>query len=116
LQNNGTAFTNTFVGTVVTPSGGSVTNTINTGFQLAGSPTPYGDIITNQTTINLGASTVSGGTTLEIWNQTAGKFVTYLFSGGNWTRNSNVTNPPVAVGQGFFINSGTAANWVQTLP
>jgi hypothetical protein len=118
LNNPNQAFTNTFVGTVVTPAGGSVTNNAGTGLQLLGSQTPYTDVVTNQSTINLGSPTLAGGSSLELWNSTTGKFILFTLQGNNWTRNpgSVVTNPPVAVGQGFFVNSGTPVSWVQTLP
>ena len=50
----GSNYTNTFVGTVVTPVGGTSTNVIPASlFEAVGSLTPYGDSITNTATLNL---------------------------------------------------------------
>lgn len=109
-----TAFTNTFVGTVVTPINGSSTNTVATGFQAVGSLTPYGDVVTNGATVNL---VVGGGTTLQQWDIASQAFNLYTYSGLShaWKQGTTVTNPVVSVGEGFFINSGTPVIWTQTL-
>jgi hypothetical protein len=98
--------TNTFVGNVIAPSGGSVTNTFNSGiFQLVGSPIPFADTLSG-TNLNL---QVPNGTVVEVWNGVGFQSATKGF-GGVWT-----TNLIIAPGQGFFVKSGATTNWIQTL-
>lgn len=104
------AYTNTFVGTVMPSVGGSVTNSIPlTSFVLVGSILPVGgnfnDVGTN--TLNL-AATLPNKSTVQIWNGSG--FTSYGKSSTGFAG-----NPPYSVGQGFFISSSGATNWVQTL-
>ena len=100
--------TNTFVGSVVVPNGGSVTNSLNAGlFYLVGSPIPYSDSLSG-TNLNL-TTAVGNGTLVEVWNGTSYQSSTKGF-GGVWT-----TNLVIQPGQGFFVKPSAAANWVQTL-
>lgn len=114
--NTPTLFTNTFVGNVVPLVGASVTNSLVVGYQPVGSLTPYADVITNASTINL---QVAGGSTFEQWNVSAQAFqplFTYSALAHTWKQGSVATNPVVNVGEGFFVNPSSATNWVQTLP
>jgi len=104
------AYTNTFVGTVVPGVGGSATNQIPaTSFVLVGSILPVGgnfnDVGTN--TFNL-AATLPNKSTVQLWNGTG-------FVGYGKTSAGFAGNPPYAVGEGFFISSAGATNWIQTL-
>jgi hypothetical protein len=105
-----TAITNTFVGAVDAPVGGSETNyqALTAGtFVLAGSAIPFtGDL--NDTNLNLGP-TLPNKSTIEVWNGNG--FTTANKAGGVWTPNLTITN-----GEGFFIIAKTTTNWVQTLP
>jgi hypothetical protein len=103
-----TAGTNTFVGSIVTPNNGSVTNSLAGGlFSLVGSPIPYSDNLTG-TNLNLNAA-VGNGTLVEVWNGNSFQTSTKGF-GGVWT-----TNLVIQPGQGFFVKPNAAASWVQTL-
>jgi hypothetical protein len=98
-----TNITLTFVGTVLT---GSLTNTLNAGFNLVSSMVPqtgaldtalgvvpgHGDIVFTFST--------TGGYSADLYN-----------SSGNWSANGLAPVP--AVGQGFFYYSAAGANWVQ---
>jgi hypothetical protein len=103
--NSKSAYTNTFVGNVACNVGASVTNALPAGvLVLVGSKIPYaGDI--NDTNLNLALPSKS---TAQFWN------------GSGYTTISRTTVwaplQPVAVGQGFFLNSKAAHDWVQTLP
>jgi hypothetical protein len=103
-----TLITNTFVGNVIVGPGGSTTNSLPAGvFVLAGSAIPYsGDL--NDTNLNLGP-TLANKSSIQVWNGNG--FDAANKAGGIWT-----PNPTLSVGEGFFINSKTATNWVQTLP
>jgi hypothetical protein len=105
-------YTNTFVGNIVCPAGGSVTNAVGSGFQLVGSQIPYGDAVTNTATLN-----VPGAAAFQIqkWNVGSQGFTTYKFAAGAWKIGNTVSIPQIGVGEGFFYStSGT--NWVETLP
>jgi hypothetical protein len=107
-----TPLTNTFVGSVIVPSAGSITNSIPNGYSLWGSPIPYsGDLITST---NLGTPAV--GTLLTVnksailtWNGTGYNVAT--FSLGSW----GTQTAPLNVGAGFFIinKNAVSSNWVQ---
>ena len=102
-----TAITNTFVGNVVAAPGGSVTNSLPAAtLVLVGSMVPYaGDLL--DTNLNLGPS-LPNKSSIQVWNGSG--FTGSSEAGGVWTPNLTF-----AVGQGFFVNSKTATNWVQTL-
>jgi hypothetical protein len=111
------AFTNTFVGSIIAAPGQGVTNTIPSGLQLVGSQVPYDGNVTNGAALNL--TGVAGGTQLLIWNPTAQSFDIYTWSallGGHWKLNGNNVDPILNVNQGLFINSATPYNWVQVGP
>jgi len=104
-------FTNTFVGNVVPAPAGSSTNALPSGvFALVGSTLPvsgtFNDVGTN--TLNLNAS-LPNKSSVQIWNGSS--FVTYAKTSSGFTP----TNPTYSVGQGFFVKSASATNWVQTL-
>lgn len=105
-----TAFTNTFVGNVVPGPGNSVTNNLSAGvFMLVGSTIPVGgtfnDVGTN--TINL-VSTLPNKSQVQIWNGSS--YSSYTKGAGGFS-----PNPGYNVGQGFFLKSASATNWIQTL-
>jgi hypothetical protein len=110
------AVTNTFVGSIVVPNGGSVTNTMVVGYTLQASPIPFsGNIAVNGTAggdTNLDFGTpLSAGAQILTWDPTLG-YTTTKKIGGLW--NATVTVTP---GQGFFINNknGPTASAVETL-
>jgi hypothetical protein len=100
------AATNTFVGEVILGPGESITNALPAGvFVLVGSPVPFaGDL--NDTNINLNLANKSQ---VQLWNGST--YDNYTRGGGVWP-----ANPGLAVGQGFFLKSQNAQDWVQTLP
>jgi hypothetical protein len=105
--NSKTPITNTFVGEVIVGPGESTTNALPLGAQvLVGSAIPYaGDLNTPA----IGLLTLAKGSTANFWNGTG-----YTFS----SKGSAIWAPALAinVSDGFFLNSKTATNWVQTLP
>jgi hypothetical protein len=110
---SGTTFTNTFVGNVVPAPGGNIsTNNLPAGFALVGSTLPVGgtfnDAGTN--TLNL-AATLPNKSTIQIWNGAGNSFTPYTKTSSGFTP----SNPSYTPGQGFFIQSGSASSWAQTL-
>jgi hypothetical protein len=96
--------TNTYVGAVVTPVNGSITNTLQAGiYTLVGSPIPYSDNLTG-TNLNL---QLANGSQVLIWNGTGYQTATKNLV-GVWN-----TNLVISPGQGFFVKSATTTNWVQ---
>jgi len=106
------AYTNTFVGNVVPNPGGNVaTNALpKTSFALVGSVLPvsgtFNDAGTNAFNLN---ATLPNKSTVQIWNGTG--FTPFTKTSSGFTP----SNPTYAVGQGFFVSSAAATNWVQTL-
>ena len=108
-----TTVTNTFVGTVTPASGGTNDLAMTGNFQLVGSVLPVSGSITN--TADLGANTLNlgsmpKGTLIQIWNGAGYTPISKSLFSGAWSGNTNI-----AVGQGFFIKTGSATNWEQTL-
>jgi len=103
--------TNTFVGSVIVGSGGSVTNPIPVGLTLAGSPIPYaGDVTTDNANINLQIWLANKSQLID-WNTGTQLFDTAVTKSATGWNNTF----PITVGQGFFIKAQTAgSNWVQT--
>jgi hypothetical protein len=104
--NSKTAYTNTYVGEVIVGPGESVTNSLPAGqLVLVGSPIPYAGTL-NST--NIGLLGVPAKSSAQFW------------TGTGYTASTKATtwgpDLPIAVGQGFFLNSKTAYDWVQTLP
>jgi len=104
--------TNTFVGNVVVqqPDGvqlGTNTTALPGSFVLDGSVFPISDTLTGAT-MNLG-SVLANASEVETWNGSS--FTLAKKIAGNW--NTNLT---LSVGQGFFIDSKNATNWVEILP
>jgi hypothetical protein len=108
--------TNTFVGSVIVPNGGSVTNQLPLNFSLQGSPIPYVGNICNlsspngDTNMNFGGPIAQTGQILT-WDPVNSYTTTKRLAGG-W--NATVTISP---GQGFFIlnKAGPPTNVVETL-
>jgi len=98
----------TFVGSVVVASGGGTTNvSLPPTYVLVGSPIPYS---TDLNDTNLGLNVLPNKSIIQIWN------------GSSYVASSKGGNPSVwspdqtlSAGQGFFVQSKTATNWVQTL-
>jgi len=101
--------TNTFVGNVLVNVGASCTNTLPAGSSLVGSQIPYVGDLTTDTNLNLYAS-LANKSTITTYANGVGYNPPVTFGGGVW-----VGTAPVIVGQGYFIFSKTATNWVQTL-
>jgi hypothetical protein len=97
--------TNTFVGSVAVPVGGSVTNSFAAGiYALVGSPIPYSDNLTG-TNLNL---QLANNSQVLVWTGVGYQGAQKSF--GNWNTNLNIVP-----GEGFCVKSATATNWVQTL-
>jgi hypothetical protein len=104
--NSKSAYTNTYVGTVVAAVGGGVTNALPAAtLVLAGSPIPYGGTLNSN---YLGLLDLPAKSTAQFWN---GAGYDLSSKGTTWSPDRSIS-----VGQGFFINSKTATNWIQTLP
>jgi hypothetical protein len=107
-------FTNTFVGTVVPGPGGNISTNVlpKTSLVLLGSILPvsgfFDDVGTN--TFNL-AATLPTKSTVQLWN--GASFTLYTKSSTGFTTNSVAVNPAYSIGQGFFISSASATNWIQ---
>jgi hypothetical protein len=110
------AVTNTFVGSIVVPNGGSVTNGLPVGYTLQASPIPYSGnlVISGQvggdTNMDFGTPLTAQSQILT-WDPVNG-YTTIKKVGGLW--NGTVAVTP---GQGFFVNNknGPATNTVETL-
>jgi hypothetical protein len=107
------ALTNTFVGNVIIPSGGSNNVALPGGaLVLVGASVPYAGLLNdpyNLNSLNLGAS-LPNKSSVQVWNGSNG-FLGSSKGGGSWTVNFNLIP-----GQGFFVKSATATNWAETLP
>lgn len=105
-----TPITNTFVGSVIVPSGGSITNVITPGYTMWGSPIPYaGDLVTNANLGNIGSLLTVNKSQILIWNGTSYNTIQRIL--GNWNGSA-----PINVGNGFFLlNAGSySTNWVES--
>jgi hypothetical protein len=104
-------FTNTFVGNVVpNPGGNTATNSLPAGtLALVGSVLPvsgtFNDLGTNAFNLN---ATLPNKSSIQLWN---GSGFTLYAKGATGFAGS----PAYTAGQGFFVNSASAVNWVQTL-
>jgi len=102
--------TNTFVGNVIVPSGGSITNVIPTAYSMWGSPIPYsGDLVSNVNLGSIGSLLTVNKSAILTWNGTS--YNTVSLTLGSWNGSA-----PINVGNGFFIyNKGTySTNWVES--
>ncbi|MDE3065966.1 MAG: hypothetical protein KGJ60_00300 [Verrucomicrobiota bacterium] len=105
FANMASTITNTFVGNVAVAPGSSVTTPFSAGvYALVGSPIPYSDTLSG-TNLNLQLGT---GSTILVWTGSGFQSSGVGF-GGTWSTNLTITP-----GEGFFVNSATATNWVQT--
>jgi hypothetical protein len=113
VKNSGAATTNTFVGSVVVPSGENCTNVLLNGYSLVGSAVPFAGDATTDTNINLSSAALANKSSLISWNAGTQTFDTGVGKiTGGWGGTF-----PITVGQGFFIkNSSTSVDWVQTAP
>lgn len=103
-----TDLTNTFVGTVVAgPSTNSFPAAI---YKLIGSTVPVGGTL-EDTNYGLGQVLPNKSSVLVWDNSGPGAYIQANKSSGAWS-----TNLAINVGQGAFVRSLTATNWVQTLP
>jgi hypothetical protein len=97
-----TNYTLTFVGTVLT---GSLTNTLNAGFNLVSSMTPQSGALDTALGVTPGA-----GDIVFLYSSTSGYSADIYNSSGAWS--TGVAPVPV-VGQGFFYYSFAGENWIQ---
>jgi hypothetical protein len=116
-------FTNTYVGSVAAPVGGSVTNSFVNGAQtLAASLVPYSGSLTNAA-INFAPP---DGTQIFLWNGINGFNVSTYDTGlaaslgvaspwFNGDETAVAPAPVVSVAQGYFILTTGNYNWVQSL-
>jgi hypothetical protein len=103
-----TPITNTFVGSVIVPSQGSITNVLPTGYSLWGSPIPYaGDLVTSPN-LNIGYLLTVNKSAFYTWNGSTYNIAQLAL--GSW-----LTNAPISVGSGFFVyqKATYSTNWVQ---
>jgi hypothetical protein len=110
-------YSNTFVGNVPVQTGVVSNMTFASGYQMLGSLVPYGDYVTNTSTVNI--TNVAGGTAILEWNVASGGYNTYTWStllGGHWKLNGVNSTPFLNVGQGFFFNSPSNYTWQITGP
>jgi len=100
--------TNTLVGTVIVPSGGSITNQIPSGYSMWGSLIPYAGDLTTSTNLNIAPSLLVNKSQLMTWNGATYNIAT--LQGGIWNAASTVN-----VGDGFFVYSKAtySTNWIQ---
>jgi hypothetical protein len=113
------AITNVFVGSIVIPNGGSVTNNLPIGFTLAGSPVPYSGFLAHvgsndgDTNMNFGGPLTKQSQILT-WDSVAQGYniVSKVGTPALWNGDSSA-NP----GQAFFVKNanGPATNVVETL-
>jgi len=98
----------TFVGSIDTAVGGSVTNSLPSNYVLVGSPLPYG---TDLNDTNLGLNVLPNKSIIQVWNGSA-----YVSSSKGGSPSVWTPDQTVPAGTGFFVQSKTATNWVQSLP
>lgn len=107
-------YTNTFVGNVAGSVPGSLTNTIQPGYNLVGSMFPIASGMTNvgSNTLNIGLALPNGSQVLTYDPVTT--YTTYTKkSSGIWNG-----NPTINVGQGFFVrhtNGVSPITWIQNV-
>jgi len=108
--------TNTFVGNIagLAATGGtnpvysgSYTNSLITGYNLAGVPVPAAGTVTS-----VGLTNVPTGSQLLKWNPLTQAYVlsSKVAFGSGW----NPSVPSVGVGEGFFIKAASPFTWTQT--
>jgi hypothetical protein len=100
LNSAGTDYTNTFVGEVLQ---GNLTNSLQTGFQLAGNQVPDTGAVSG-----LGLVPPNGSQLLK-WDAGAQDWVTYGKLAFGWTP----SEPTLEVGEGFMLNASSGFNWVR---
>jgi len=111
--------TNTFVGSIVVPNGGSVTNSLPVAYTLNGSPIPYSGFVAHLNA-NGGDTNMDFGGPMQkqaqilTWDQTNQVYQTFQKGGSPALWNADIHVDP---GQGFFVNNknGPATNAVETL-
>jgi len=110
------AITNTFVGSIVVPNGGSVTNAMPVGYTLQSSPIPYSGNVAIASQAG-GDANMDFGTPLPVqsqiltWDPVNG-YTTLRKTAAGWSGTGTITP-----GQGFFIynKNGPATQAVETL-
>jgi hypothetical protein len=112
-NSNPTDITNVFVGSIVVANGASNSVALPANsFVLLGGAVPYTGALAdpyNTASLNLGA-TLPNKSSVQVWDAAAQGFVLSGKALGNWSSNI-VINP----GQGAFIKSASATNWVESL-
>jgi hypothetical protein len=105
--NSKTAITNTYVGELVVGPGVSTTNALPAGVQaLVGSALPYAGTLNSP---EIGLLALDKGSVINQWNGTG--YTVSAKSATAWSPDLSVN-----VADGWFINSKTAKDWVQTAP
>jgi hypothetical protein len=102
--------TNTFSGTIIVPSGGSVTNVIASGYNCLGSPIPYAaDLILDTTNLAVSPLLLVNKSAIYTWNGTTYNIAS--LGGGTW----GSSTAPLTVGAGFFVfqKGAYSTNWIQ---
>jgi len=100
--NTSSAFTNTFVGTVLQ---GNLTNHFGVGFTIASSQVPQSDTVDN-----LGLTAALGdGDLVYKWNFGNQAYDVFTLAFGSWSPST----PSINVGESVFLNSTAGGNWVR---
>jgi len=110
VNNAGSTFTNTYIGSVAIGIGASGTNALTAGFQAIGSLLPEAGGVT--TVLNLTPADFS------LLYSYSGNFSVAESYEGAWydpVSGNPVSEPQATIAQGFFINNNASANWIQTL-
>jgi hypothetical protein len=103
IRNNGTAFTNTFVGEVLQ---GPLSVPLPSGLSIVSSKVPQAGKISTDLRFPLIA-----GTQVYLYNGTG--YDSYLYDDvDGWVKNSVPNEPTINIAQGFWVrNNGAAASW-----
>lgn len=105
IKNTGSAFTNTFVGEVVT---GTNTVAVPVGFSLKGSIVPQAGILNT----DLGYPAAENDT-IYIYDNSVGNFTISTYAQDDYGNLVWDNVPTVKVGQGFWIYTTTAKSWTR---
>jgi hypothetical protein len=103
--NSPSAFTNTFVGEVLT---GNQTNAFPAGYSYKASKIPVGG---DADTLGL-TSQLADFDNVLVFDTAAQSYVIYTYFLGAWDQ---PTPPPIPVGKGIVINAAAGGSWTQTL-
>ncbi len=104
--------TNTFVGSVIVAPGATNSRALPANYVLVGSAIPFAGDLTSDTNINLVAVLPNKSQVLR-WDANASPqgYVGSSKTAGAWGSPVNV-----GAGEGFFVKSGGATNWLEIMP